>query len=176
MNKTSTICLTLLLGAYASNASAAPGEWWEITSKTEMPGMPFKMPETTVRACVEKDAATDPRQTMQDKDCKMTDIKTSGNKTTWKMRCVRNGEVMNGNGEFVGNADGYKGVTRLKGTAGGQPINMTSSYRGKRVGPKCDSVKDNKLGGAAGKSPSDAEKQSESATESMKKLKGMFGL
>jgi hypothetical protein len=172
MNKTSTICLALLLGAISSTACAAPGEWWEITSKTEMPGMPFKMPETTVRACVEKDAATDPKQTMQDKDCKMTDIKTSGNKTTWKMRCVRDGEVMNGDGEFVGNADGYKGVTRLKGTAGGQPIDMTSSFRGKRVGPKCDSVKDNNPGGT--KSPSDGEP--ESASESMKKLKGMFGL
>lgn len=171
MNKTSTICLALLLGT-SSAACAAPGEWWEITSRTEMPGMPFKMPETTVRACVEKDAATDPKQTMQDKDCKMTDIKTSGNKTTWKMRCVHNGEAMEGDGEFVGNSDGYKGTTRLKGTSGGQPIDMTSTYRGKRVGPKCDSVKDNKMGGA--KSPSGTE--SESATESMKKLKGMFGL
>ncbi len=176
MNRISTICLALLLGAYASSAAAAPGEWWEITSRTEMPGMPFKMPETTVRVCVAKDAATDPRQTMQDKDCKMTDVRTTGNKTTWKMRCVRDGEVMNGDGEFVGDANGYKGVTRLKGTSGGQPIDMTSSYRGKRVGPKCDSAKDNNPGGATGKTPSDTEKQPDSATESMKKLKGMFGL
>lgn len=171
MNKTSTICLALLLGAISSNACAAPGEWWEIASKTEMPGMPFKMPETTVRACVAKDSATDPRQTMQDKDCKMTDIKTSGNKTTWKMRCVRDGEVMNGDGEFTGNADGYKGVTRLKGTSGGQPIDMTSSYRGKRVGPKCDSSENKNMGGASG-----ADKPAGSAAESAKKLKGMFGL
>lgn len=176
MNKTSTICLALLLGSFASAASATPGEWWEITSKTEMPGMPFKMPETTVRVCVDSKAATDPRQTMHDKDCKITDAKTSGKKTTWKMRCVRNGEVLNGDGEFVGNADGYKGVTRLKGTSGGQPIDMTSSYRGKRVGPKCDSAKDNRPGGAAGKSPSEADEPSGSANDGMNKLKGMFGL
>lgn len=174
MNKISTIGLALLLGAYTSTATAAPGEWWEITSKTEMPGMPFKMPETTVRVCVANDAASDPRQTMQDKDCKMTDIKTSGNKTTWKMRCVRDGEVMNGDGEFVGNADSYKGVTRLKGTSDGQAIDMTSSYRGKRVGPKCDSVKDNNPGGA--RPQPEAGKPSAPATGNMKKLKGMFGL
>jgi hypothetical protein len=175
MNKTSTIGLALLLGSFASAAAAAPGEWWEITSKTEMPGMPFKMPETTVRVCVEKGAATDPRQTMHDKDCKMTDVRTSGNKTTWKMRCVRNGEVLNGDGEFTGNADGYKGVTRLKGTSGGQPIDMTSTYRGKRVGPKCDSDKDNNPGATTGKDASGAEQPAGSAADGMKKLKEMFG-
>ncbi|HEX5364787.1 MAG TPA: DUF3617 family protein, partial [Gallionella sp.] len=77
-----TISLTLLCAASA--AYAEPGEWWEIASKTEMPGMPFSMPATTTRICVAKGAADDPRQSVQDKECKMTDIKKSGNKTSWK--------------------------------------------------------------------------------------------
>lgn len=171
MRKTSTIGLALLLGATA--ASAAPGEWWEISSKMDMPGMPFAMPATTVKACVAKGESGDPRQTMQDKDCKMTDIRTVGNKTTWKMRCVRDGEVMNGTGEFTGNADGYQGVTRLTGTSGGQKIDMTTNYRGKRVGPACDSTAGIKgAEGAAGEP--DAAKPADTPG-GLQKLKGMFG-
>lgn len=171
MGKTLRFSLALLFCTFASAASAAPGEWWEIDSKTEMPGMPYSIPATTTKVCVAKGAASDPRQTMQDPACKMTDVRTSGNKTTWKMHCVRNGEAMDGSGEFTGTPDNYQGVTRLKGTSGGHPIDMTSSYKGKRVGPACDSVKDNKIGaGAAGQG-----KSAESAAESAKKLKGMFG-
>lgn len=175
MKKTSPISIALLWGAFASAACAAPGEWWEISSKTEMPGMPFSMPETTVRVCVAKDAATDPRQTMQDPACKMTDIRTSGNKTTWKMRCVRDGEVMNGDGEFTGTPDNYRGTTRLKGTSGGQAINMTSTYRGKRVGPKCDSASDNKLDGSAPGKSAPKPENPEKPAGTMQKLKGLFG-
>lgn len=174
MNKTLPLGFALLLGAFAPSAFAEPGEWWEISSKTEMPGMPFSIPATTTRICIAKGKADTPRQTMQDPACKMTDVRTSGNKTTWKMRCERNGEVTTGDGEFIGTPENYRGVTRLKGTSGGHPIDMTSTYKGKRVGPACDSVKDNKMG-ATGQSPAEAEKQSGSATESMKKLKGMFG-
>lgn len=138
--KHAKLAFILLAGFGSTAALAVPGEWWEITSKMEMAGMPFAMPATTVRVCVAKEAATDPRQTMQDKDCKMTDIKTSGNKTTWKMRCVHDGEVMNGSGEFTGTASAYQGTTRLTGKSGGEKIDMITSYRGKRVGPACDSA------------------------------------
>lgn len=168
------ICLALLSGMFAPSALAEPGEWWEIYSKTEMPGMPYQIPETKTRFCVAKGKADTPRQTMQDPACKMTDVKTSGNKTTWKMRCDRNGEVMNGSGEFTGTPDNYQGVTRMKGTSGGHPIDMTSTYRGKRVGPACDSVKDNKMG-ATGQGAPGAGQPADSALEGAKKLKGMFG-
>lgn len=138
MRKMSSICFTLFLGTFVAAAHAGPGEWWEIYSKTEMPGMPYQIPETKTKVCVAKGTANDPRQTMKDPACKMTDVKTSGNKTTWKMRCDRNGDVMNGDGEFIGTPDDYRGTTHLKGTSGGHPIDMTSSYRGKRIGPICD--------------------------------------
>ncbi len=183
------LTLALLWAFLSASANAAPGEWWEITSKTEMPGMPFSMPATTTKVCVAKEAANDPRQSMQqDKDCKMTDLKTSGNKTTWKMRCDRDGEVMNGTGEYTSLPDGYQGVTQLSGKSGGQPMNMTSHYRGKRLGTKCDSAelprasksmsKDMKSKGAeapAEKSSSATGKPDESSMDSVKKLKGMFG-
>ncbi|BBI99919.1 hypothetical protein FGKAn22_16120 [Ferrigenium kumadai] len=138
MKKTLPISLALLWGAFAPAAFAEQGEWWEISSKTEMPDMPFSIPATTTRVCLAKATTHNPPQAMQDKTCKMTNISTSGNKTTWKMHCVRNGEVTNGSGEFTGTPDNYQGVTRLSGTTGGNPVNMTSTYRGKRVGPACD--------------------------------------
>jgi len=138
MQKTWVIGLALFWGAFSA-ANAAPGEWWEVTAKMEMPGMPFAMPQTTTKVCIARDAVNDPRQSMQDKECKMTDIKTSGNKTTWKMRCVRKGETMNGTGEITSTADSYHGTMHLSGKSDGENVNMTTTYRGKRVGPACDS-------------------------------------
>lgn len=191
-----TISLTLLCATFAAASYAEPGEWWEITSKTEMPGMPFSMPATTTKVCVAKGSGDDPRQTMQDKECKMTDMQKSGNKTTWKMRCVRNGEVMNGSGEFTSLADGYQGVTRMSGKSGGQTMDMTSNFRGKRIGPACDTAqqtreieaaqkqmnaKEKQPGNTTKKSASEPKKPapetppSDSVLDNAKKLKGMFG-
>jgi len=138
MKKTWTIGLALFWGAFSA-AYGAPGEWWEVTSKMEMPGMPFAMPATTTKVCIAKGAVSDPHQSMQDKECKMTDIKTSGNKTSWKMRCVRDGEVMNGTGDITSTADSYDGTMHVSGKSGGKPMNMSTTYRGKRIGPACDS-------------------------------------
>ncbi len=37
-------------------AVAAPGEYWEVTVKMEMPGMPFAMPATSTKICIAKGA------------------------------------------------------------------------------------------------------------------------
>lgn len=186
MKHAQTIGLALLLGAFSSVTHAAAGEWWEVSSKTEMPGMPFSMPATTTKVCIAKDAANDPRQSMQDKECKMTDVQTSGNKTSWKMHCVRNGEVMNGSGEITSSADSYQGVTRMSGKSGGQPIDMTSNFKGKRIGPACDTAQQTREIEAAQKQmknkepgskkpAAEAPPPSDSVLDNAKKLKGAFG-
>ncbi|MDP1633455.1 MAG: DUF3617 domain-containing protein [Gallionellaceae bacterium] len=139
MKKILTISFALFVGAFSAAAYGAPGEWWEVTAKMEMPGMPFAMPATTTKVCLVKGAANDPRQSTQDKDCKTTDVKISGNKTSYKVRCVHDGEVMNGTGEITSTPDSYQGTMRLSGTSDGEAVNMNTTYRGKRVGPACDS-------------------------------------
>lgn len=139
MNKHLTAMLAMLTGLLSAAASAAPGEYWEVTSKMEMPGMPFAMPPTTQKVCIPKGGENDPAKTSGDKDCKMTDIKTVGNKTTWKARCDRDGEVMTGVGEQTTTAKGYQGKMRFSGKSGGQDVDMTMAFSGKRVGGKCDS-------------------------------------
>ena len=99
MNRHYLAVLGMLTGLLSVAAYAAPGEYWEVTNKMEMPGMPFAMPATTTKVCIPKGSENNPEKTSGDKSCKMTDIKTVGNKTTWKARCDRDGEVMTGVGE-----------------------------------------------------------------------------
>jgi len=61
-----------------------------------------------------------------------------GNKSFWKVRCVKNGEVMNGSGEMTGNADKSVGTIRLNGVMEGQKIDMTQTYANERLGGNCD--------------------------------------
>ncbi len=103
-----------------------------------MPGMPVGMGESTITICLAKGAAKDPKQLVKQEGCEMTNLKTSGSKTTWKMRCDRDGEVMTGSGEVTQKPDSYQGVTRLSGQSEGKAINMTANYQGKRIGTSCD--------------------------------------
>lgn len=181
MNKPLVTCLALCASLYSAAALAASGELWEITSKTEMPGMPFAMPATTQQVCLAKGEATDPHKSAPpDKDCQITDIKKSGNKTSWKIRCDRNGEVMNGSGEITTRADGYEGVTRLNGKSGGHDIDMTSHFSGKKLGQSCDASKLSKQVEQAQQQAAPAngdtgDSAGSSLGDSAKKLKGLLG-
>jgi hypothetical protein len=130
---------TLLVTMHTSLAQAAAGETWEITTKSEMAGMPYAMPETTMILCQPKSGEPDPKQMMeQDSNCKVTDVKHSGSKTTWKMRCDGDGQKMSGSGEISHSKNSYQGKSRMSGTADGEKIDMTATYRGKRIGTSCD--------------------------------------
>ena len=124
----------------ATGAQAAPGEYWEINTKMEMPGMPMAMPAITAKVCVPTGSEKNP-QHMQPKDskCQMNDVKTSGNKVSWKVTCVERGETMTGTGEAVHERDSYRGTMHMKGNSGGHAIDMTQTYSGKKVGGACDS-------------------------------------
>lgn len=139
MNNILSAILPILAILFSASAISAPGEYWEVTNKMEMEGMPVAMPGTTQKVCVPKGGENDPSKTSGDKDCKMTDIKTSGNKTTWKARCDRDGEVMIGVGEQTTSAKGYEGKIQFSGKSQGENVNMKMAYSGKRIGGSCDS-------------------------------------
>lgn len=139
MNQNLIMCLAVSTCLSASAACASPGESWEVITKTDMAGMPAGMGETTATICIQKGAEKDPKQLMkQAGDCQVTDVKTSGTRTTWKMRCDRDGDIMTGKGEVVHKTNSYKGVTTLTGTSDGTAVNMTANYQGKRIGTPCD--------------------------------------
>ncbi len=124
----------------ASPVFAAPGEYWEITNKMEMVGMPFSMPETTTKVCMPAGSENDPRVAASGPDdkCEMTDIKTVGSTTTWKMRCDNDGEIMTGSGEITHTGTSYQGNTHLEGKMDGEMVKMNQVYRGKKIGGSCD--------------------------------------
>jgi hypothetical protein len=139
MNRNFIAILGVMTGFMSAEAYAAPGEYWEVTNKMEMPGMPFAMPATTQKVCISKGSESNPEKTSGDKNCKMTDVKTVGNKTTWKARCDRDGEIMTGIGEQTTSPNGYQGKMQFSGKSRGQDMNMTMAFSGKRVGGSCDS-------------------------------------
>jgi hypothetical protein len=138
MNKHYTATLALLTGLLSTAAIAAPGEYWEVTSKMEMPGMPFSMPATTSKVCIAKGGEADPKKSSADKNCQMSDIKTVGKKTTYKVRCDRDGEVMTGIGEHTASAGSYESKMQLSGKSQGRDMNMTTLFSGKYLGGSCD--------------------------------------
>ena len=137
------IAVSLAAGA----AWSAPGEYWEVTTKVEMAGLPMAMPARTMKVCIAKGAEKNPPP---DKDCEMSSVKTVGNKTSWKMRCNKDGEIMTGSGEMTGNPDNSEGTMQMSGKSGGQAINMTMTHRSKRIGGNCDSDEIQKFAQAQG--------------------------
>ena len=106
---------------------------WEITSKMEIPGMPMEMPPTTVNHCYTKEDVKDQKNVIsRDKNCTVTDFKSSGNKVSWKMVCTgKNAGTFSGETMFSG--DSYESVMKMQsdGAKGGS---MDMKVKGKRVG------------------------------------------
>jgi len=139
MNKLYSGMLLVAFGLYSSLISAAPGEWWEMTTKMEMEGMPFAMPAQAMKICMPKGGQSDPSNTQgKDKNCKMTDVKHSGNTVKFKGSCVNQGETMNMEGETSHDANSFKSNVKMTGKSRGEPIDMKMASSGKRIGGACD--------------------------------------
>jgi hypothetical protein len=114
--------------ALAASADAPPGsgELWEVRSAMSMQG--FAMPPRTMRVCTAKDAK-EPAGVNPQPDCKTTDVKVSGNTTTWKVACP-GPPKLTGSGEMTRGDGTYQGRMRFASPDG----EMTMKLDGKRVG------------------------------------------
>ena len=118
----------LSTGAFAAD-SIREG-YWEITSQTEMPGMPMKIPANTIKHCYSKEDVKDQKKVIaRDKNCTMTDYKVAGNKVTWAMKCTGKSDGTF-NGETIFSTDAYTSTMQMKS----QGHNMTVKVKAKRVG------------------------------------------
>lgn len=127
--------LVLIAQYLGASAAVAAGldDLWEMTSKVEMPGMPMAMPPQTVKVCTPKGKQAD-SMVPREGNCKVQDLKQTGNKTTFKIACG-GPDPMTGSGEIVTlGPDAYKGTTHISTNAGGQRVTMTNSFSAKRVG------------------------------------------
>ena len=113
----------------APAADAMKPGLWEITTTMEMPGMPFQQPPQVVRHCYTAQEVKE-EPVPKDKNCKVTDLKSSGNKVNWKVECK--GEMAGkGEGQITYQGDSaYEGWTKMQT----QGMNMTMKYKAKRLG------------------------------------------
>ena len=117
------------LGLAAAVGALAQGtdELWNMTTRMEMDGM--QMPAMNQQVCQKKGqqgtAAPAP-----DPNCQSSDVRTVGNKTTWKMTCTGE-EAMSGTGEITRTRDSMSGRMQLRGKDG-EAMNVV--YSGKLAG------------------------------------------
>jgi hypothetical protein len=123
--------LIAFAGASYSVLAQGPDELWEVTMSMEMEGM--SMPAQTQRMCKPKAKQTDEDLVPRQDNCKVTDSKKIGNKTTFTMVCEGK-DKMTATGEMVYEQDGYRGTMHAKGMMDGEPMDMTQKFAGRRVG------------------------------------------
>ncbi len=129
-----TVCfMAIFLGVAFAGPNMNPGKW-EITTKTEMAGMPGMIPPVTHTQCLKGDVRV-PQSDEASKECKITDIKQNGDAISWKIVCSgKNGE-MEGTGKVIYKGDTMTGEMDMVIKGAGMHIKNTIS--GKRIG-KCD--------------------------------------
>lgn len=111
-----------------------PGKW-EITTKTEMAGMPSQ--SITHTQCIANDDLV-PMSDDANQECQVKNIKISGNTVFWEISCGGQGGQggqMDGTGEVTYNGDTMKG--KMEMTIQGMNMKVTNILAGKRIGP-CD--------------------------------------
>ncbi|MCC6346390.1 MAG: DUF3617 family protein, partial [Nitrospirales bacterium] len=107
---------------------------WEITVKTEMPGMPAQIPPMKHIQCITKKDAV-PHPSEQNKDCKITNVKISGNTVSWAIQCQGKENSMSGSGKVTYKNDSFDGVVDMSANVPGQgSMKIHQKMNGKRLG------------------------------------------
>lgn len=127
------VCVLFICSTFSYALDFNPGTY-EITSTVEMPGMPVgSVPAQTIVQCV---TAQDPipETNADSQDCKIKNMKQTGNTVTWEMECVLQGQTMTSQGKIIYAGDNFKGtVMMIMGLEAGS-MTITTVIKGKRVG------------------------------------------
>lgn len=145
-------------------AGSGPDELWDVTTKMEIVGMPMAMPAQTHQVCLKKDRRAEDTIPQQD-DCRATDVRTSGNKVSYKMVCTGK-NPMTGEGEITSGPNAYEGKLRARSTKKGEEMEFQQSFTGRKVGACTDQSQQM---AAAAKSQGDA-MTAKACSEGMDKL------
>lgn len=130
--------------AALAHAQGGPDELWNMSTRMEMAGMPGQA--FTNEVCMKK-GQTQPDKMSQDKNCKVADMRTVGNKTTWKIECAGRDPVT-GTGEITRTRDSMNGRMRMQGKQGNESFDMTTVMSGRLIG-SCNAEDQNKKAQAA---------------------------
>ena len=126
-----------LFTIFATPALATPafqaGEW-EITTRTEMPGLPFAAPAITTRQCL-----TLRDRIPQGKDatggCSVVNQNSSGDTVQWTMRCDSPDGTTEARGEVTYSGTTMSGISHITTSGRGETVHMTSHMSGHRISP-----------------------------------------
>ena len=128
------IALAIVLASPAAHAQKMePGEW-EFTNTMSSPRLP--KPQTmTMKRCITKEDVTDPAhfQGKPEADCKVTPKGKQGEAYAWEMSCPKSG--MKGTGTTRYGKNTVEGETKVTASSKGQPFDMTTKMKGRRLGP-----------------------------------------
>jgi hypothetical protein len=123
--------ISLLIGYARAGPQMNPGKW-EITTKTEMAGMPPQ--SMTHTQCITNNDLV-PMSKDASRECQVTDIQTKGNAVSWKMTCGGQGGSMEGTGQITYHGDSMQGTMQMTIAPYGTQVKNTIS--GRRIGD-CD--------------------------------------
>ncbi len=125
------VCLVVLLGngAVAGGVDMKDG-LWEITTTTEMSGMPFQIPPMTFSQCITQQDLV-PQNAETDSGCTRTENRISGNTVTWSIECKGEGVSSRGDGTITYHGDSFEGDMKMSMEEGVQMINL---MKGRRIG------------------------------------------
>lgn len=107
---------------------------WEITSRTEMPGMPKAMPPVKYTTCLnQKDAV--PQAQEKNQQCRITSSNVQGDTVSWSMECRDKDQVVRSSGKvtYAGNSFSGSNLTTVEQPGEGK-VQITSQMSGKRIG------------------------------------------
>ncbi len=141
MKRNSTVLLLVIVSlmvTYSSNAAEINMKegLWEITSKMEVPGMPFPMPPTTHSQCItEKDMVPQGKDAAE-QGCTMVEKSIDNNIVSWTMNCSKDGMVSKSTGSITYNGTTFDGTVNM--TTGnpmsGRNMEMKTVMKGKYIG------------------------------------------
>ena len=116
-------------------AGSGPDELWEVTTKTEMSGM--SLPGQTSQICIKKGRNVGEESVPKQDNCKVTEMRTQGNKTIFAMECTGE-EPMSMRGETSATPTSFDSKMSMKGTRRGNDMQMNMTSSGKRIGACTD--------------------------------------
>jgi len=128
----SIILLTAASISFASSVPNMKAGLWEVTVKTEMPGM--EMPPMKHTQCLTKKDFVPQGPQQPGQECKITDVKVDGDTATWTLECTTQGGKMKGTGKTTYSGNSFKGTMVMSMPQAN--MNITMHMNGKRIG-KC---------------------------------------
>lgn len=130
------LALVLPCMALAEGVAVNPGRW-EMSMTMNMPMMPAPQVRTETECVEETELNPEDFQMEGDSPCAVGDIDVDGDTVRWTLQCPSEMGSMSGEWSFTSSGDSMHGEGSMTADMGGQKMELTMSWEGRRVGD-CD--------------------------------------